>query len=160
METRFIADNNVGKLARWLRMMGYDTVLCRDKDDREMVRRALDEDRVILTKDSQFMRRRLIASGRLKAVLVKHDDPEEQVREVVKGLALDYCFGPFSLCLECNRVLSPRSREEVRERVPLHVFRTQPQYTECVSCRRVYWQGTHWRAMIEKLEHMRSERDW
>ena len=157
METRFIADNSVGKLARWLRMMGYDTLLFREKDAREMVRRALDEDRVILTKDSQFMRRRLVAGGRIKAVLVKHDDPEEQIREIVKGLALDYRFRPFSLCLECNRVLSPRSREEVRERVPLHVFRTQAKYTECANCRRVYWQGTHWKAMVEKLEHMRSE---
>ena len=157
MESKFIADNNVGKLARWLRLIGYDTLLFKQKDDSRMITIALNEDRVILTKDTQFMKRRLVTNGKLKTVLVKQDDPRSQIREVVKALKLDYHFRPFSLCLECNQALLSRSREEVQSLVPPHVFETQTQYTECPACHRVYWQGTHWQAMVEKLQDLQGE---
>ena len=156
MEIKFIADNNVGKLARWLRLIGYDTLLFKHKDDGQMIRTALKENRVILTKDSQFMKRRLVTTGTLKTVLVKQDDPESQVREVVKRLNLDYHFRPFSLCLECNRPLIARDKEQVRNLVPTRVFEAQTQYTQCPACHRIYWQGTHWRAMDKKLQDLQA----
>ena len=156
MEIKFIADNNVGKLARWLRLMGYDTLLFKEKDDARMIKTALSEDRVILTKDAQFMKRRLVASGTLKAVHIEQDDPRLQVQEVVKTLSLDYHFKPFSLCLECNRALTARGKDEVRDLVPACVFETQTQYTECPACHRVYWPGTHWQAMGRKLQDLQS----
>ena len=154
MEISFIADNNVGKLARWLRLIGYDTLLSKQKNDSQMIMTALKENRVILTKDSQFMKRRLVTSGRLKTVHIKQDDPKLQVREVAKKLNLNYCFKPFSLCLECNQELIARDKEEVQDRVPTHVSKIQTQYTECPACHRIYWQGTHWQAMVKKLQEM------
>jgi len=154
MEIKFIADNNVGNLARWLRLIGYDTLLFKQKNDSQMIKTALSEDRVILTKDSQFMRRRLVIDGRLKAIHIKQDDPELQVQEVAQTLNLNYHFKPFSLCLECNQKLIARDKEEVQNRVPAHVFKTQTQYTECPACRRIYWQGTHWQAMVKKLQEL------
>jgi len=156
MEFKFVADNNVGRLARWLRLIGYDTLLFRRKDDSQMIETALSEDRVILTKDSQFMRRRLVTSGRLKAIHIKQDNARTQVQEVVQALSLDYHFKPFSLCLECNQELTARDKEEVQNRVPAHVFKTQTQYTECPACHRIYWRGTHWQAMVEKLQEWES----
>ena len=152
MEIKFIADNNVGKLARWLRLIGYDTTLLRQKDDAQMIRIALGENRVILTKDAEFMKRRLVTNGSLKTVHIEQDDPKLQVREVVKTLALDYHFKPFSLCLECNEVLVARDKENVKNLVPAHVFETQSRYTQCPACHRVYWPGTHWQAMVKSLE--------
>jgi uncharacterized protein with PIN domain len=157
MGIKFIADNNVGKLARWLRLIGYDTLLFRQKDDSQMIKTALSEDRVILTKDAQFMNRRLVTNGELKAILIKQDDPKIQVQEVVKTLNLDYHFRPFSLCPECNRALIPRGKEEVQNLVPPHVFETQTQYTECPDCHRIYWQGTHWQAMVKKLQDLQGQ---
>jgi uncharacterized protein with PIN domain len=157
MEIRFIADNNVGKLARWLRLIGYDTLLFKQKDDATMIKTALNEDRVILTKDGQFMKRRLVTNGQLKAMLIKHDNPENQIREVVKALNLNYHFNPFSLCLECNQTLIARSKEEVQSLVPPHVLETQTRYTECPACHRIYWQGTHWQAMMKKLQDLQRE---
>jgi len=154
MEIRFIADNNVGKLARWLRLIGYDTLLFKEKDDGQMIERALSENRVILTKDSQFMKRRLVTNGTLKTINIKQDDPKLQVHEVVKTLNLNYHFKPFSLCLECNQVLIARGKEEVKNLIPAHVFETQTQYTECPTCHRVYWPGTHWQAMVKKLQDL------
>ena len=156
MEVRFVADNNVGKLARWLRLIGYDTLLFQQKNDSQMIKTALNEDRVILTKDSQFMRRRLVTSDRLKAIHIEQDDPELQVQEVVQALYLNYHFKPFSLCLECNQELMTRDKEEVQNRVPAHVFRTQTKYMECPACHRIYWRGTHWQAMVKKLQELQS----
>lgn len=149
---RFIVDHNVGKLTRWLRMMGYDTLFFDGEDDSDMIATALAEDRVILTRDTRIMERRLITTGRLKAVLIACEEPELQIRQVVTALKLDVNFRPFSLCLECNQPLIERSKEQVGERVPPYVFKTQQQYMECPACHRIYWRGTHWQAMTRRLE--------
>lgn len=151
METKFIADNNVGKLARWLRIMGYDALSFREKDDGELIKLAINEGRVILTKDTQIAKRRLVMSGRLKTILIQEDDPEAQVRQVVRALDLDRYFRPFSICLECNQTLVPRNKAEVKNLVPPYVFQTQSQYMQCPTCHRIYWRGTHWQAMVREL---------
>ncbi len=157
MEIKFIVDNNVGKLAKWLRIMGYDASFFAEEDDGRMVKLALAQDRIILTKDTQIMRRRLVTSGRLKAVLIEGDDSTEQLRQIVKALNLDYHFRPFSICLECNQNLVERDREAVRDLVPPHVFKTQSLYMECPSCHRIYWRGTHWQAMSQELERFATQ---
>ena len=149
---KFIVDINVGKLARWLRMMGYDTVLFDHGHDDRMIRLALDEGRVIVTRDTHVMKRRVITGGRLRAVLVSGDRPEQQIKQVIDQLKLDSNFRPFSLCLECNRPLEKRSKVEVADLVPPYVYSTQDAYVQCPGCKRVYWKGTHWQAMVRKLE--------
>jgi len=151
---RFIADHNVGKLARWLRMMGYDTVFFDARDDAYLVSKALAEDRVILTRDTHIMKRGVITSGRLKALLIDSDEPEQQVKQVIDAMHLDYQSRPFTLCLECNQPLVERSKEEVKDRVPPYVYRTREQFMECPNCRRIYWRGTHWQRMNRKLEKL------
>ncbi len=151
-ELKFIVDHNVGKLAKWLRIMGYDTLFFSSPDDSHMIAIALAEGRVILTRDTQIMKRRVITSGKLKAILIQSDKPELQMHQVIDTLSLDCQFRPFTICLECNQPLLERSKEEVKELVPPHVFQTQNQYVECPACHRIYWRGTHWQAMTQKLE--------
>lgn len=158
MEIKFIVDNNVGKLAKWLRIIGYDALLFTEQDDGEMVKLALAQNRVILTKDTQIMRRRLVTSGRLKAILIEDDDSKAQLQQIVEDLDLDYQFRPFSICLGCNQKLVERDKEEVRDLVPPYVFETQSLYMECPSCRRIYWRGTHWQAMIQELERFTAQK--
>ena len=158
MEIKFIVDNNVGKLAKWLRIMGYDALLFTEDDDGKMVKVALAQNRVILTKDTQIMRRRLVTSGRLKAILIKDDEPKAQLRQIAETLGLDYQFRPFSICLECNQSLVERNKNEVRDLVPSHVFKTQNLYMECPSCHRIYWRGTHWQAMSRELETFTAQK--
>ena len=152
MEIKFIVDSNAGKLARWLRMMGYDALFFNNIDDTELIDIALKEGRVVLTKDTQLMRRRVVTNGQLKIVLIQKDDPKEQLRQVVEELKLDCRLKQFTRCLECNQSLVPRSKEEVQELVPPYVFRTQTQYMQCPACLRVYWRGTHWQRMKRELE--------
>ena len=149
---RFIVDQNVGKLARWLRMMGYDTRLFRGQDDGQMITIARKETRVILTRDTQIMKRRVVSGGQIKAVLLSDDAPERQMHQVITTLGLNPRFRPFTICLECNQPLEERSPQQVKDLVPPYVFRTQHQYLACPACRRVYWQGTHWQAMTERLK--------
>ena len=157
MEIKFIVDNNVGKLAKWLRIMGYDALLFSGEDDGRMVKVALAQNRVILTKDTQIMRRRLVTSGRLKAILIEDDDVEAQLHQVVEVLNLGYHFRPFSICPECNQCLIEKDKDAVRELVPPYVFKTQRLYMECPSCHRLYWRGTHWQAMSRELEKLAGE---
>ena len=149
---RFIVDLNVGKLARWLRMIGYDTVLFDHRDDKYLIHIALTENRIILTRDTRIMQRRVITIGERKALLITSDDPLRQIRQVIKELGLNINFNPFGLCLECNHPLEMINKDDVKDRVPPYVYQTQSQYVECPDCRRIYWQGTHWQAMVKKLE--------
>jgi uncharacterized protein with PIN domain len=151
---KFIVDNNVGKLAKWLRIMGYDTLLFNESDDSRMIAAALAEGRVILTRDTQIMKRRVIANGQLKAILVKTDNPEQQMSQIIDTLNLNCHYQPFTICLECNQTLVKRSKQEVQGLVPPYVLQTQSQYMECQTCHRIYWRGTHWQAMTEKLKKL------
>jgi len=149
---KFIVDCNVGKLTKWLRLMGYDTVFFNGTDDSHLVATALAEGRVILSRDTQIMKRRLITTGKLKAILIQDDKPELQMRQVIDALSLDPKSRPFTLCLECNKALAERNKDELKELVPPYVYKTQSQFMQCPACHRIYWRGTHWQAMSQRLE--------
>jgi hypothetical protein len=154
---KFIVDSNVGRLARWLRIAGFDTVFINDLDDNRLVRLALSEGRVLLTKDTQILKRRLATTGRLKVILIESEKVKEQLSQVVKALNLANEIKPFTLCLECNQPLVPADKEDVKGLVPPYVFKTQTQYMQCPACHRVYWRGTHWQRMSRELEKIVSE---
>lgn len=154
---KFIIDQNVGKLAGWLRMMGFDSVFFTGGEDSAMVRQALAEGRVLLTRDTEIMKRRVVNNGRLRAELFNSEEPEQQMRQLLGKFDLIGQARPFTLCLECNQPLVEKSPDEVKDRVPPYVFKTQTQYMECPSCRRIYWRGTHWEAMQRKLEDLAEE---
>jgi uncharacterized protein with PIN domain len=154
MEITFIVDSNAGKLARWLRMMGYDALFFNDIEDGLLVDMAMKEGRVVVTRDTQIAKRRVATNGSLRVILTRDDDPRRQLLQVMKELSLDCRQTQFTRCLECNRRLKPRSKEEVKDLVPPYVFSTQAQYMQCPSCNRVYWQGTHWQRMKNDLEEI------
>ena len=150
---KFIADENVGKLGRYLRRLGFDTALFSGSEDRDMVKQALAEGRVILTRDTHIEKYGAAASGRIKVITFSTDVPAEQLKQVVNALALAGAGAPLTRCLECNLPLETRKKEEVAGRVPPYVFKTHERFVECPSCRRVFWQGTHWHAMRRQLEN-------
>jgi len=151
---KFIVDHNVGKLAKWLRIMGYNTLFFNGRDNSNMIAIALTENRKILTRDTQIAKRRVVASGQLEAVLITNDKPEQQLHQVIVQLKLDQQLKPFTICLECNQPLVKRVKQLLKDRVPPYVFKTQNQYMECPVCHRIYWRGTHWQAMTRKLNKL------
>jgi uncharacterized protein with PIN domain len=149
--TSFIADENVGKLGRLLRLAGFDTALF-SGEDRDMVRQALREGRIVLTRDTRIRLVRPAQQGQLKVITLTTDKPQEQLCQVMRELGAAEQARPFSRCIECNQPLAERTREQVAQRVPPYVYATQALYRECVGCGRIYWRGTHWQAMARLLE--------
>jgi uncharacterized protein with PIN domain len=117
-----------------------------------MVAQALAEGRILLTRDTGIMQRRVVSNGRLKAVLFTSEEPEQQIRQLMEEFDLSSQSNPFTICLECNQPLVEVAPTEVKDRVPPYVYKTQTRYVECPACRRVYWRGTHWAAMLRRLE--------
>jgi uncharacterized protein len=149
---RFIADAMLGRLARWLRTLGYDTAYDDAITDEELVRRALDEGRHILTRD-----RRLFVEWHVSGLLIRADEPLDQLREVASALALTPPARLFTRCGVCNAVLKAVAREEVADRVPARVLARERSFVECPGCGRVYWEGSHTERMRRLLESAFSE---
>jgi uncharacterized protein len=145
-EIRFFADIMVGKLARWLRVLGVDVLYSSVAEDDEIVRIAEAEDRIILTRDVGLHGRRM----RTRCVLIDSTDYQEQIRQVIAAFDLK-TFDVFSRCLECNTPLVSLCKEAAFERVPRFVYETQDRFATCPSCNRVYWHGTHVDRMLRRI---------
>lgn len=151
-----MVDENAGKLTKLLRLAGFDTVFFNGADDADMLAAALAENRIVLTRDTQVMKRSVVTGGRIKAIFIENDSGELQMRQVISSLQLNRLLRPFTLCLECNRPLEPRDKEQIKDRVPPYVFKTQEQFVECPECHRIYWKGTHWQSMTESLTRINT----
>jgi uncharacterized protein with PIN domain len=145
-ERRFVADVMLGKLARWLRALGYDTLYYRDAPDSWLLGIALREARTLLTRDAG-----LAARAGTAGLLVRAEGVDAQLREVVDAFELRP-QAPLSRCLECNGALAARDPAEVRDRVPPYTLATQTEFRECERCRRVFWAGTHARGILRRLQ--------
>lgn len=139
----FFCDAMLGRLAKWLRLLGYDTAYERQIDDGELVTRAIAENRVLLTRDIQVMKRRQIARGQLSAYLVKSNLVQEQLNEISQRFGLKP--KTVARCPEDNSSLKHLPRSEASGRVPPYVLETQREFQFCPVCRRIYWKATHWR---------------
>jgi len=145
---QFVADRMLGKLARWLRVLGHDTLYLGDAGD-EVIRRGLDEGRILLTRN----RRAHPWLKRGRVVVIKADDPREQLREVVRQLRLSLAEEALlNRCLGCNRPLVTVGKEEVRGDVPEYVWQTHAEFRRCQGCRRVFWSGSHAQNMRHRLK--------
>ncbi|RIL02780.1 MAG: hypothetical protein DCC71_16010 [Proteobacteria bacterium] len=146
-EPRFAVDAMLGRLARWLRVLGLDATWRAGVPDAELVRDAQDEARWILTRD-----RRLLDEWRVPRVhLVASEDPHEQLREIVEAFALRGRVRPFARCTRCNAPLEPLARERAAARVPPRVFAGNDRFWLCPRCDRVYWEGSHVERMRRTL---------
>jgi uncharacterized protein with PIN domain len=146
---KFITDRNLGKLAKWLRILGYDTVLYPNNIDRDFLRVGAKEGRVVLTRRRDMARRDF--SGRM--VIIYRDRLYDQIEELRKKVSLDP--NPrdfFSLCLECNQPLQSISKDNTAEKVTPYVFQTQNTFLTCPECGKIYWPGTHKDNILRQLK--------
>lgn len=145
---RFVADAMVGKLARWLRVLGVDVVYDPSLDDHELVALARKEKRILLTRDQPLAS----SSEDPPRLFIESADFREQLRQVVECCQIDRKRGLFTRCVECNGVLELASREEVQEKVPPYVFSTHKEFKRCPRCSRIVWGGTHRQNMQRELD--------
>ena len=145
----FAADAMLARLARWLRTLGWDTSLDPHLDDRELVRRADGEGRILLTRDRLLLRELQPA----RALEIRHDEPLRQLQQVVTTLALPAPASLFTRCTVCNAPLAPPLDAAARERLlPPDVRQLPGPARQCPVCARVYWRGSHARRMREGIE--------
>jgi uncharacterized protein len=147
---KFVVTQEMGKLAKWLRILGYDTEYFTQKNVSSLIIQALRDDRIILTRNH-----RLPKSAGMKILFIKSETVKRQVREVLKQLKMPLnCDMMFRRCILCNVELSVADKEAVKGRVPAYVFETARDFFICPECRRIYWQGTHWGNVKKTLEEL------
>ena len=140
---KFIVDSMLGKLAKRLRMLGYDTLYDAKMEDRQLLEVSKEEDRYIITRDTQLSKIR-----GAKVFLVESTKLEEQIKELKKLAKIKKNKKIiFSRCAECNTLLEEIKKENVKKSVPDYVYQTVNEFHRCPGCKRIYWHGTH----IDKL---------
>jgi uncharacterized protein with PIN domain len=136
---KFVADVHLGTLARYLRLLGFDTQYDNQLDDRALVRLSVADHRILLTRDVGLLKHRALTH----AHFVRSSRPERQLREVVKALDLGGQVNPFSRCMKCNGRLRKVARRSVEAVVPAAVLARARRFVRCIECCRVYWEGSH-----------------
>lgn len=144
---KFVADKMLGRLTKWLRIIGQDVTYGPHLSDYGLIRAARREDRLILTRDRGIAKR-----SPPNYLMIQSDQFREQLKQVVETCRLDPFKNAFTRCVECNTVLQPVSKEAVRERVPPYVFCNQERFSFCLRCQRIYWPATHQQKMLEELK--------
>ncbi len=135
---KFIADVMLGRLAKHLRLLGIDVLYDNHYDDNELIRLSLQQDRVILTRDTALAKRPLAANH----LLITADEVDKQLEQVLNSFPAEPA-PPLSRCSRCNTTLTTLSRDTARDMVPRYVYEHYDSFWQCLSCGRVYWKGTH-----------------
>ncbi|MBZ4420810.1 Mut7-C RNAse domain-containing protein [Myxococcus sp. RHSTA-1-4] len=152
-EPRFVLDVGLGRLAGFLRMLGFDSLWRNDYADDVLARLSHDEDRILLTRDLGVLKRGEV----LRGYFPRSTDPAHQLVEVVRRFGLTARMRPFTRCLACNGALTSAQPHEVHGRVPEGVTERHSRFQQCADCQRVYWAGSHhqrMQALIDKLREL------
>ena len=147
---KFIADAMLGRLARWLRILGHDVVYDSSISDNDLIARAIREHRIILTMDRKLTER----ESAKNSLLIKSPSYKEQLKQVITHYNIDYKSGIFTRCLVCNNLLEPIEKEKIKDRIPPYVYSTQDEFDICQQCGRIYWSGTHRVKMLKMLDEI------
>lgn len=145
--TRFVADVNVGRLANLLRILGLDTAFGNGWDDEAIANIAVSEGRIVLSRDRDLLKRAKVVYGRL----VRAEQPEEQLQEVLKLFGIQGPFAYFSRCLRCNTPLTPVDKQAILDRLLPKTKKFYDAFSTCPSCGRIYWAGSHYERVSERL---------
>ncbi len=149
---KFISDVHLGRLTRYLRMMGLDVLYKNDFEDDEIVKISLKEKRAILTKDRGILKRGEVTHG----YWVRSIKVEEQVKEVLRRFALQKEIKEFSRCIECNDLLKPIKKELIINQLQPNVAQSQNEFYKCPSCKKNYWKGTHYQRMLLFVQSLKN----
>lgn len=153
MQLKFICDDMVGRLAKWLRILGYDTTYFRG-EDAQLAAISRAEERIVLTRDAKLPQQRVLKN----CLVLKSDEVFEQLKEVLQHFKLlpIQIDQTFSRCLICNTLVIKLSKDEVKSQVPDYVYQTKNQFHQCPQCKKIFWTGTHVEKTRKRLEILLS----
>ncbi len=153
-EPRFVLDAHLGKLAAYLRMLGFDTLYKNDFKDRMLMALSRNNGRILLSKDRTLVYK----SGLTRVYEVKALRPRAQLNEVLERFDLYGLARPFQRCMLCNALLETAHKDDVTGRVPPHALQSHDTFRVCPACRKVYWAGTHYQHMHRLIEQLLAQR--
>jgi uncharacterized protein with PIN domain len=151
-EPRFVVDEHLGKLAKYLRMLGFDVYYKNHYNRDELVEVSLKERRTILTKDKGILKRSEVTHG----YFVRNVDVVNQTKEIIKRFDLQKAINEFTRCLECNGLLGPEKKEIIIDQIPPKVAEWQDTFFKCSTCNKIYWQGTHHQKMNSFIQSIKN----
>lgn len=140
---RFVLDVHLGRLAAYLRMLGFDTLYPDNHDDGYLAQIAADEDRIMLTRDVGLLKRKIVTVGRW----VRATQPRQQLAEIVRHFDLASQIAPFRRCTHCNGPLEPVAKETIQHRLKPDTLHHYDDFRRCTVCDRIYWRGSHYARM-------------
>jgi uncharacterized protein len=149
-QTRFLCDQNLGKLARWLRILGFDAEYMVGWDEK-MIAQAMEGNRIFLT-------RKVSAAAKTGIIFIRHDHAREQLHELFSLLGLKEIPKPFTRCSICNTLLISASSDSVKGLIPEFVHHTHESFARCPACKRIYWKGTHISEIYDMIHHLLKEK--
>ena len=149
-QPKFVLDVHLGKLAGYLRMLGFDALYDNRASDHELVRISAEQNRILLTRDRGVLKHSAVTHG----YWLRETDSRRQAAEVVARFDLAGLMRPFTRCMSCNALLREASPAEVQGRIPLDVVERRDPVTECSVCQHIYWQGSHYRRMRRWIEQL------
>jgi uncharacterized protein len=149
---RFVVDVNLGKLARYLRLLGFDAVSDQELDDADLARISAEDDRILLTKDRNLLKRSIIIHG----YCVREVWPRAQLVEVVRRFGLVGLISPFARCIECNGVIESVSKDEIEDRLEPLTREHFDEFRRCQSCGRIFWRGSHFEKLMTIVAEVRA----
>ena len=147
---RFVADVMLGRLAKWLRIAGFDVLYSNRFCDNELISLSNKENRILLSLDSRLLVRKSVKNF----IFLEDPSLKEQIRQVLDFTHSTRFPAPLSRCLSCNESLKDVPQESVRHQVPAYVYKTQSHFKSCPRCRKVYWSGTHRKSVLNALEKL------
>lgn len=142
----FICDCMLGKLASYLRLIGADTLYFHHIEDKDLIEIALQDNRILLTRDHKLTQRKNIGAY----LLIESDNPKQQLEQVLRKYPSIASLSKLSRCKECNSILQKVTKSSVKNKVPPYVYKTQELFKECQNCQRIYWRATH----VEQMNHI------
>ncbi|OGS39405.1 MAG: hypothetical protein A2551_01935, partial [Elusimicrobia bacterium RIFOXYD2_FULL_34_30] len=135
----FIVDKMLGRLAKWLRLFGYDTVYFTEGSDKELVFESVRQQRILLTRDKGISKRKP-----LKIIFINSEKFAEQIEQLKSDLKIEIDTKKiFTRCIKCNTPLEKIEKEKVKDKVPPYTFETHDDFSYCPKCNKIYWQGSH-----------------
>jgi uncharacterized protein with PIN domain/sulfur carrier protein ThiS len=152
-DPRFVVDVNLGRLARLLRVLGFDVWWSSDADDQSLADISFAQQRILLTRDRGLLKRRAISHG----LFNRADDPEEQILEVIRRLDLRQRLNPLTRCVRCNGKLAGVTKDEVIDQLEPLTRRYYDEFSRCADCGQIYWAGSHYARLLTVVERLRDQ---
>ncbi|GFG73290.1 Mut7-C RNAse domain-containing protein [Mycobacterium botniense] len=152
-DPRFVVDINLGRLARLLRLLGFDVWWSNTADDQTLVDISLSQQRILLTRDRGLLKRRVLTHG----LFVHAEHPEQQTLEVIRRLDLRQRLAPLTRCVRCNGSLATVTKDEVIAQLEPLTRRYYNQFSRCSQCKQIYWAGSHYTRLMRLVERLREQ---